>query len=49
MASTEVQSRAANVRAGVRIEMFTIAWMVIEAVVSVGAGVMAHSALLTAF
>src|SRR5215467_2716345 len=42
-------SRAAQVRRGVRIEAFTIIWMVIEAVVSIGAGILAGSALLTAF
>jgi divalent metal cation (Fe/Co/Zn/Cd) transporter len=42
-------SRAALVRAGVRIEMFTVLWMVVEAAVSIGAGVLARSALLTAF
>jgi divalent metal cation (Fe/Co/Zn/Cd) transporter len=34
---------------GVRIEVFTVIWMVVEAVVSSGAGVLAGSALLTAF
>ncbi len=42
-------SRAALVRSGVRIEVFTVIWMVIEAVVSIGAGIIAGSALLTAF
>jgi len=42
-------SRAAQVRRGVRIEVFTVIWMVIEAVVSIGAGIIAGSALLTAF
>lgn len=41
--------RAALVRAGVRIEYFTVAWMVVEAVVSIGAGVVAGSLLLIAF
>src|SRR5947209_14209321 len=41
--------RAAQVRAGVRIEIFTVIWMVVEAAVSIGAGVLAGSALLTAF
>jgi len=41
--------RADLVRTGVRIEVFTVLWMVVEAVVSIGAGVLAHSALLTAF
>jgi divalent metal cation (Fe/Co/Zn/Cd) transporter len=42
-------SRAAQVRTGVRIEIFTVIWMVVEAVVSIGAGILASSALLTAF
>jgi divalent metal cation (Fe/Co/Zn/Cd) transporter len=42
-------SRATEVRSGVRIEVFTVIWMVIEAVVSIGAGIIAGSALLTAF
>ena len=37
------------VRAGVRIEIFTVCWMVVEAAVSIGAGVVAHSLLLIAF
>ncbi len=41
--------RVAQVRIGVRVEVFTVLWMVVEAVVSIGAGVLAHSALLTAF
>jgi divalent metal cation (Fe/Co/Zn/Cd) transporter len=41
--------RAALVQAGVRIEYFTVAWMVVEAVVSIGAGVLAGSLLLVAF
>ncbi|MBA3947015.1 MAG: cation transporter [Herpetosiphonaceae bacterium] len=36
-------------RAGVNIELVTIIWMVIEAAVAIGAGVLAHSVLLTAF
>lgn len=42
-------SRVTQVRSGVRIETFTIIWMVIEAIVSIGAGIIAGSALLTAF
>ncbi len=42
-------SRASQVRAGVRVEMVTVVWMVIEAVVAIGAGVLAASVLLTAF
>jgi len=43
------REHGAAVRAGVRVEQITIAWMVVEAVVSIGAGVLAHSVLLTAF
>ena len=41
--------RTALVKTGVRIEVFTVLWMVVEASVSIGAGVLAHSALLIAF
>lgn len=41
--------RIAQVRTGVRVEVFTILWMMIEAAVSVEAGVLAGSALLIAF
>jgi divalent metal cation (Fe/Co/Zn/Cd) transporter len=41
--------RASALRAGVRLEMVTVVWMGIEAVVAIGAGVAARSVLLTAF
>lgn len=41
--------RRADVRAGVRIEVVTVVWMTVEAVVAIAAGVLAHSVLLTAF
>ena len=41
--------RAMAVHAGVRVEQVTIGWMVVEAAVAIGAGVRAHSLLLTAF
>jgi divalent metal cation (Fe/Co/Zn/Cd) transporter len=41
--------RANDVRTGVRVEVFTVIWMIIEAVVSLGAGIVAGSILLTAF
>ena len=41
--------RAAAVRAGVRVEIVTVAWMTVEAFVAIGAGVLARSVLLTAF
>ena len=43
------KDRASAVRAGVRIEMFTVAWMGVEAALAIGAGVLARSVLLTAF
>ena len=36
-------------RAGVRIEQITVAWMIVEAALSIGAGIAAHSLLLVAF
>jgi divalent metal cation (Fe/Co/Zn/Cd) transporter len=42
-------ARAADIHQGVRIEGFTIAWMVIEMAVSLGAGIAAGSILLIAF
>jgi divalent metal cation (Fe/Co/Zn/Cd) transporter len=42
-------NRAAVVRTGARVEVFTVLWMVVEAAVSIGAGILAGSALLTAF
>ena len=41
-------SRAA-IRAGVRVEAVTVVWMVVEAAVAIGAGLIARSILLTAF
>jgi divalent metal cation (Fe/Co/Zn/Cd) transporter len=37
------------VRAGVRLEVFTVVWMAFEAALAIGAGIAARSALLTAF
>jgi len=42
-------ARAAALRQGVRLEWVTIAWMLVEAVIAVGAGIAARSVLLTAF
>lgn len=42
-------SRAEAVRHGVRLEVLTIAWMLVEASVAIGAGIAARSVLLTAF
>jgi divalent metal cation (Fe/Co/Zn/Cd) transporter len=41
--------RKADVRAGVRVEIVTVAWMTVEAVVAIAAGILARSVLLTAF
>jgi divalent metal cation (Fe/Co/Zn/Cd) transporter len=46
--SAEARRRAA-LREGARLEVFTIAWMAIEASIAIGAGVAARSVLLTAF
>jgi divalent metal cation (Fe/Co/Zn/Cd) transporter len=43
------ESRGADVRSGVRIEVFTVVWMLIEAAVAIVAGINARSVLLTAF
>src|SRR5579859_6755542 len=45
----EASLRAAAIRRGVRLEWFTVAWMVVEAVLAIGAGIAARSVLLTAF
>jgi divalent metal cation (Fe/Co/Zn/Cd) transporter len=42
-------TRASDVRLGVRIEIITVVWMVLEMAVSIGAGVAAGSILLIAF
>ena len=42
-------ARAADVRRGVRLEVITVVWMLVEGVVAIAAGVAAGSALLTAF
>jgi len=45
----ELGARGGAIRAGLRLEVFTVAWMAVEAVVAIGAGVAARSVLLTAF
>jgi divalent metal cation (Fe/Co/Zn/Cd) transporter len=45
----EAIERQTAVRTGVRLEIFTVAWMALEAVLAIGAGVAARSVLLTAF
>jgi divalent metal cation (Fe/Co/Zn/Cd) transporter len=42
-------NRATLIRMGVWVEVVTVLWMVVEATVSIGAGVLATSALLIAF
>jgi divalent metal cation (Fe/Co/Zn/Cd) transporter len=42
-------ARTTDLKLGVRIEVITILWMVVEMAVSIGAGIAAHSVLLTAF
>src|SRR5258708_9951189 len=42
-------SRADAIKTGVRVEMATVAWLFVEAVGAIGAGVLARSVLLTAF
>jgi divalent metal cation (Fe/Co/Zn/Cd) transporter len=42
-------SRAAAIRQGIRLELATVAWMSVEAVVAIGAGIASRSLLLTAF
>jgi divalent metal cation (Fe/Co/Zn/Cd) transporter len=41
--------RAADIRAGVQVEVITVAWMIVEAIIAIGAGILARSVLLTAF
>src|SRR5438874_9652316 len=47
--STMELARSAALRRGVRLEVVTIAWMFVEALVALGAGIAARSVLLTAF
>jgi divalent metal cation (Fe/Co/Zn/Cd) transporter len=42
-------SRTTAIEQGLRLEVLTIAWMLAEAVIAIGAGVVARSVLLTAF
>jgi divalent metal cation (Fe/Co/Zn/Cd) transporter len=45
----EASERQQAVRVGVRLELVTIVWMAVEAVLAIGAGIAARSVLLTAF
>ncbi len=38
-----------EIRKGIRLEVFTVGWLIIEAAISIGAGMVAGSILLTAF
>jgi divalent metal cation (Fe/Co/Zn/Cd) transporter len=41
--------RKGDLRAGVRIEIVTVVWMTVEALIAIAAGILARSVLLTAF
>lgn len=43
------RARQGAVRAGVQVEIITIVWMVVEAIVAIDAGILARSVLLTSF
>jgi divalent metal cation (Fe/Co/Zn/Cd) transporter len=45
----EASERQEAVRVGVRLELVTVGWMAVEAVLAIGAGIVARSVLLTAF
>ena len=45
----EASERQEAVRVGVRLEIVTVVWMAVEAVLAIGAGIVARSVLLTAF
>lgn len=45
----EVVARSRTLRRGVRLEWVTVMWMAIEAILAIGAGIAARSALLPAF
>jgi len=47
--SDSLSLRAAGLRTGIRLEVLTISWMVLEGIVAVAAGVAAGSVLLVAF
>ena len=44
-----IVNRDANIRKGFNIEIFSVLWMVIEAVIAIGAGILAHSLALVVF
>lgn len=47
MIQSAARTRAAQI--GVRLELLTVAWMLVEAALAIGAGIAARSVLLTAF
>lgn len=49
MLTDSTSNRTALVHTSVRVEVFTVLWMVVEAAISLGAGVVAGSLLLVAF
>ena len=38
-----MSDRDVNIRKGFNVEIFSVLWMVVEAVVAIGAGILAHS------
>jgi divalent metal cation (Fe/Co/Zn/Cd) transporter len=46
---SEASLRRPALRTAIRLEVFTVAWMGFEAVIAIGAGIAAHSVLLSAF
>lgn len=49
LAPLDFRQRRTDIRAGVRIEVVTVVWMTVEAIIAMGAGLVARSVLLTAF
>jgi divalent metal cation (Fe/Co/Zn/Cd) transporter len=49
MTTSEAVTRANQMQSALRLEGLTLVWMVVEASVSIGAGIVAHSVLLLAF
>lgn len=45
----QLTSRTIYLRRGIQLEVFTVAWMALEAALAIGAGIAARSVLLTAF
>src|SRR5207302_109740 len=43
------EGRRVAARAGVRVELLTVLWMTLEALLAIGSGILARSVLLTAF